>query len=61
MVDVEIFEQTMLEETRQSHPVVRQMWLLANDDNIVFSPFGVEFEEFLAAKSMSVLSLLWRT
>ena len=46
----------MLEETREPDPVVRNVWLLAYDDDVVLARSGVELEQFLAVR---VLKMRW--
>jgi hypothetical protein len=44
----------MLEKACQTDPVVRKMWFLANNYNIILSPLNVILHEFLAwTKSVS--------
>lgn len=42
----------MLEEAGQAHTVVGQMGLFANNDDVVFSAFRVEFDELLAGHAV---------
>jgi hypothetical protein len=48
-VEIQILDLPMLEEASQSHSIVCQMCLLANDCDIVFSSLRVKFHKFLSA------------
>jgi hypothetical protein len=40
-IQIQVLNLSMLEEARQTNPVVRQMLFFANDYNIVLSPLDV--------------------
>lgn len=46
-IEVEILDLSVLEEAGQAHPVIRKMWLLSDDNNIIFTTFNVELDELL--------------
>jgi hypothetical protein len=45
---VQSFHLSVLEIAREANPVVGQMWLVANDNDIIFSPLRIELQEFFA-------------
>jgi hypothetical protein len=47
-IKIKILYLAMLEETGQSNAIICEMWLFSNNDDVVFSSFGVKLHEFLA-------------
>jgi hypothetical protein len=48
-VEIEILDLAVVEEARQPDAIVRHVWLLADDDNVVLSRPRVQLEEFLTS------------
>ena len=48
-IEVHILDFAMLKEARQPNPIVCQMPLLSDNDDIVLSALGVHLEEFFSA------------
>jgi hypothetical protein len=53
---VQFLHISVFKEARKANSVVRQVWLLSNDHNIILSSFHIQSHQFLAEKSSSDLS-----
>ena len=51
-IQVEIFHLAVLEEARQSNTIISQMRFLSDDHNVVFSSFGIHFQELFSASCL---------
>lgn len=47
-VEIQVLNLPVLEETSQTNAIIRKMRLLANNNNVVFSPLDIVLHEFLA-------------
>jgi hypothetical protein len=46
---VQSFHLSVLEIACEPNPVVSQLWLVANDHDIIFPPLRIELQEFFTA------------